>query len=241
MVYTPQRGCASRSTQAMLKSQIIDTTAVPDGCEFQLVQHGSDWTVRVSGSILMSSRMHNSEEELAEHGLSRAPVAKRVLVGGLGLGFTVRAVLNRVAADAKVIVAELVPKLVAWNREHLGHLNDHPLNDPRCEVVVGDVFEVIRKQPAAFNVILLDIDNGAVALSHPQNQRLYGWRGVRACYDALTPGGVFALWSAAPSPRFERRMADAGFEVEVLRVSARKGSHARHVLFLGKARASATP
>jgi len=225
----------------MLKSEIIDTTTVPDGCEFQLVQHGDDWTVRVGGRMLMSSRMHNSEEELAEYGLARAPVAKHVLVGGLGLGFTVRAVLNRVAPDAKVTVAELVPKLVTWNREHLGHLNDHPLDDPRCEVIVGDVFEVIRKTPATFNVMLLDIDNGAVALSHPQNQRLYGWRGVRACHDALTPGGIFALWSAAPSPRFERRMADAGFEVEVVRVSARKGSRASHVLFLGKAKASATP
>ena len=225
----------------MLKSEIIDTTTVPDGCEFQLVQHGDDWTVRVGGRMLMSSRMDNSEEELAEYGLARAPVAKHVLVGGLGLGFTVRAVLNRVAPDAKVTVAELVPKLVTWNREHLGHLNDHPLDDPRCEVIVGDVFEVIRKTPATFNVMLLDIDNGAVALSHPQNQRLYGWRGVRACHDALTPGGIFALWSAAPSPRFERRMADAGFEVEVVRVSARKGSRASHVLFLGKAKASATP
>jgi spermidine synthase len=222
-------------TLTMLEAQVIDTTHLPDGCQFQLVRHGDDWTVRVGGSVLMSSRMYNSEQELAEHALARAPGAQTVLVGGLGLGFTAREVLNRVGPDAKVTVAELVPKLVTWNREHLGQLNDHPLDDPRCEVVVADVFDVIKQSPAKFDVILLDVDNGAIALSQPQNQRLYSWRGVRACYDALTPQGVFALWSAAPSPRFERRLADAGFAVEVLRVSARKGSHAKHVVFLAQA------
>jgi spermidine synthase len=218
----------------MIEPETIDTARVPDGCEFVLVRHGDDWVVRVGGRVLMSSRMHDSEEALAEHAIARAVAAQQVLVGGLGLGFTLRAVLNRVASDAKVTVAELVPELVGWNRDHLGQLNDHPLRDPRCAVVVGDVFGVIRRSPASFDVILLDVDNGAVALSHAQNQRLYSWRGVRTCYDALKPEGVLALWSAGPSPRFERRLQDAGFDVEVLRVSARKGSRASHVVFLAK-------
>ena len=192
------------------------------------------WRVRVDGRVLMSSRMHDSEEALAEHALERCDEPDCVLVGGLGLGFTLRAVLDRVAPGTRVIVAELVPELVTWNRSYLAELNDHPLDDPRCEVVVGDVYDTIKRSPRAFDVILLDVDNGPVALSSAKNQRLYSEYGVRACYQALRPGGVLAVWSSGPNGRFERRLASSGFDVEVLRVAARKGSRARHVIFMAQ-------
>jgi spermidine synthase len=218
----------------MLESQIIDDARVGGGCEFVLARHDDEWIVRVEGRVLMSSRMHDSEEALAEHAIERSPDPHAVLVGGLGLGFTLRAVLDRVADDAKVTVAELVPELVGWNRTHLAELHDHALDDPRCEVVVGDVFATIKRSPRTFDVILLDVDNGPIALSHAQNQRLYSEWGLRVCHAALKPEGVLAVWSADPSPRFERRLAGAGFKVEVMRVAARKGSHARHVIFLAE-------
>jgi spermidine synthase len=182
----------------------------------------------------MSSRMHDSEEALAEHALERHHDPHTVLVGGLGLGFTLRAVLDRVAGDAKVTVAELVPELVEWNRVHLGLLNDHPLDDRRTEVVVGDVFDTLKSSSRTFDVILLDVDNGPVALSHPKNQRLYSEQGVSICHTALRAGGVLAVWSVGPDAKFERRLARAGFQVDVMRVSARKGAGARHVIFMAQ-------
>lgn len=216
----------------MLEATTIASARVADGSEFVLVRQDQEWVVRVDGRVLMSSRMHDSEEALAEHALERADDALAVLVGGLGLGFTLRAVLDRVSDDARVTVAELVPELVTWNRLHLASLHDSALDDPRCEVVLGDVFDTIKRARATFDVILLDVDNGPVALSQESNQRLYSEHGVRACLAALRPSGVLCVWSAGPSPRFERRLRSAGFEVEVLRVAARQGSRARHVLFL---------
>ena len=220
------------SAASMLETQTIDRAVMGDGTEFVLARRGEEWIVRVGERVLMSSRMHDSEEALAEYAIERAPGPSDVLVGGLGLGFTLRAVLDRVAAHVKVTVAELVPNLVSWNRAHVGALADHPLDDPRCEVVEGDVFDTIKRKPRQFDVVLLDVDNGPVALSSARNQRLYSERGVRSCHSALRPHGVLAVWSAGPSARFERRLAGAGFDVEVMRVPARNGSRARHVLFL---------
>jgi spermidine synthase len=219
----------------MLETDTVAAARVPGGCEFVLARQDQDWVVRVDGRTLMSSRMHDSEEALAEEALERADEPRSILVGGLGLGFTLRAVLDRVGPSAQVIVAELVPELVNWNRTHLAELNDHALDDPRCSVVLGDVFETIKRPPMKFDVILLDVDNGPIALSHAQNQRLYGEHGVRLCHAALRPHGVLAVWSAGPSARFERRLAGAGFDHEVKRVAARRGSRAHHVLFLATA------
>jgi spermidine synthase len=216
----------------MIEAKVLATARVADGHEFALVNQDGDWIVRVDGRTLMSTRMHDSEEALADHALERVPDAHAVLVGGLGLGFTLRAVLTRVGPDAKVTVAELVPELVEWNRTHLAELHDHALDDRRCDVVANDVFEVIKRSRGTFDVILLDVDNGPVALSQARNQRIYSERGLVACHAALRPNGVLAVWSAGPSPRFERRLASTGFDVEVMRVAARKGLRARHVLFL---------
>lgn len=216
----------------MLATEIIDKAIVGND-EFVLTRHDGDWVVRVNQHILMSSRMHASEESLAEHALELFQAPHAVLVGGLGLGFTLRAVLERVASDAVVTVAELVPELVGWGRTHLAELNDSPLEDPRCKVVVGDVFQTIKASRAAFDVILLDVDNGPVALSQASNQKLYSEQGLRACHHALRPAGVLAVWSSGPNARFERRLAGAGFDVKMMRVPVRPGARARHVLFLG--------
>jgi len=226
--------CGPNNLQPMLESETVDSARVNGGSEFVLARHDEEWIVRVDGRVLMSSRMHDSEEALAEHALERCDDPHSVLVGGLGLGFTLRAVLDQVPADTTVTVAELVPELVGWNRTHLAQLNDHPLDDPRVAVVVGDVFDTIKRSPRTFDVILLDVDNGPVALSSAKNQRLYSEYGVRACHQALRPNGVLAVWSSGPNARFERRLASAGFDVEVLRVAARKGSRARHVIFMAE-------
>ncbi|MEO8877169.1 MAG: hypothetical protein ABI461_16365, partial [Polyangiaceae bacterium] len=171
----------------MLESLVIDTARVEGGSEFVLARRDEEWIVRVDGRVLMSSRMHDSEEALAEHALERCEDPETVLVGGLGLGFTLREVLDRVSPDARVTVAELVPELVGWNRTHLAELHDHALDDPRCEVIVGDVFDHIKRSPRTYDVILLDVDNGPIALSSAKNQRLYADYGVRACHQALRP------------------------------------------------------
>jgi spermidine synthase len=217
----------------MIPLEIVATARIATGSKFELVRRKDDWSVRVDGRTLMSSRTHDSEEALAEHGLERVSEPRAVLVGGLGLGFTLRAVLDRVPANAKVTVAELVPELVDWNRTHLAGLHDDALSDRRVNVVVGDVFDTFTRSPGAFDVILLDVDNGPVALSQPSNQGLYGDRGLRACRGALSSRGVLAVWSAGPSVGFERRLGAAGFHVEVKRVPARKGSRQRHFLYLG--------
>jgi spermidine synthase len=217
---------------------ITVATARIDKSELVLARHGDDWVVRVGSRVLMTNRVHESEEALAEEALDRRvregeDEPARVLVGGLGLGYTLRAVLDAVGPDTSVTVAELVPDLVAWNRTHLAELNDHPLDDPRCEVVVGDVLDVIKRSPRTFDVILLDVDNGPEAISQAKNERLYGDAGVRACHAALVKGGVLAVWSAGPNARYERRLASHGFDVDIVRARARTGSRVRHVLFLG--------
>jgi len=187
----------------------------------------------------MSSRTSTSEVTLAEETLRRVTDARDVLVGGLGLGYTLRAVLDRVGPQTNVTVAELVPELIEWNRVHLGHLASFPLEDPRCKVALGDVLDHIKTAPSAFDAILLDVDNGPAALSTPHNQQLYGNRGVDYCRRALRPGGVLAVWSQGPSARYERTLARAGLEVEVLSVGAFDTGRARHVLFM--ARSAARP
>jgi spermidine synthase len=217
---------------SMLKWDTFATARVGNN-EFVLARHGNDWVVRVNHRVLMSNRVHQSEISLAEHAVERAEDPQHVLIGGLGLGYTLRASLDLLPADARVTVAELVPELVEWNRTHLRHLNDGALEDPRCEVVVGDVYDVISRKRRTFDVILLDVDNGPQALSQEQNQRLYGDVGTRACWNALTPGGVLGVWSAGPSAKYAARLKRFDFAPEVLRVPARTGGRATHVLFLG--------
>jgi spermidine synthase len=223
----------------MRQWEVVESAFVADGSEFILARHGDDWVVRVDQRTLMGNRMHDSEEALAEQGLAQVDEPMSVLIGGLGLGYTLRGALDCLSEDAHVTVAELVPELVDWNRKHIGHFADHPLEDPRCSVFVGDVFDLIRKSPRTFDAILLDVDNGPQALAQAKNQRIYTDGGVAACHAALRPDGVLGVWSAGPNARYERRLARFGFDVDVVRVPARVGSRAMHVLFLGKRGAAA--
>ncbi len=210
----------------------VEKARIASGNEFVLARRDDDWAVRVDGRMLMSSRMHHSEIELAERGLALAGDPRSVLVGGLGLGFTLRAVLDRLPDDGHVVVAELVPEIVTWNRTYLAALHDHALDDPRCTVAVGDVFETLRSSTGKFDVILLDVDNGPQALSQARNQRLYSDGGIRTCRAALAPDGVLAVWAVGTSARYKKKVASHGFDVEEQRVPAREGGRAAHVLFL---------
>lgn len=218
--------------------QTIATSKAPDGAELVLARRDEEWVVRADGRVLMSSRQHGSEEALAKVALEHAARRRRVLVGGLGLGFSLRAVLDRVPVDASVEVVELLPALVEWNRQHLSRLAGRPLDDRRVHVTVADVRHSIRRARVPYDVILLDVDNGPAALAHPANDGLYGEVGLATCLGALADGGVVAVWSAQPDDRFLKRLARAGFEAEAVSTAARgEEGGPRHVVFLGVKRA----
>jgi spermidine synthase len=214
--------------------EIVDRAKAPDGAELQLARRGDEWVIRAAGRVLMSSRVHGSEEALAALALSRVPGARTVLLGGLGLGFTLRAVLDRLAPDARAIVAELVPALVAWNRAPVAGLAGRPLDDPRVRLQPRDVLACAAEATRAFDAILLDVDNGPAPLAHAANARLYGMKGIRACADALKPCGVLAVWSAGPDDRYLERLEKAGLAAEARPVPGRSGSSkgVRHVVFV---------
>jgi spermidine synthase len=200
-----------------------------------LTRQGSEYVILAAGKPLMSSRMHGSEEALAAFGCKAAGQRRApcVLVGGLGMGFTLRATLDALPLDATVIVAELIPAVVEWNRGALGPLAGHPLTDRRVQVEVGDVAATLRASSRRFDAILLDVDNGPAAFTATHNMRLYDDSGLAAVRAALTDGGVLAVWSAWEDRRFEQRLRYGGFAVEVERVRARlKKGGPRHTIFL---------
>ncbi|MBM4362563.1 MAG: hypothetical protein FJ104_07770 [Deltaproteobacteria bacterium] len=219
----------------------IDRGPVPGGGELVLCQRGSDFVIRVDGLELMGSRSHGSEERLAAVGCEglRGRPGARVLIGGLGMGFTLRAALRALADDATVEVAELVPSVIRWNRGPLAPLAGAPLSDPRVHVIEGDVTHPLARAEAAYDVILLDVDNGPVAMTRPQNRHLYAPKGIARARDALRPGGLLAVWSTSDSPEFTRRLTEAGLSVRVERPPARLGGGRRHVLWF--ARRAAAP
>ncbi len=205
--------------------------------ELVLSQRGTEFAIRLRGAELMNSRQHSSEEALAKLGcahLVRMP-RPRVLVGGLGMGFTLRAALDVLPADAKVHVVELLPEVVAWNREHLGALANHPLNDPRVTVHVGDVAATIRETREQWQAILLDVDNGPDAFTSPANAGLYGSKGLMAARRALSSGGMLGVWSVENDPKFTDRLTGVGFAVDRQRVPARPNSTVKHVIWIGRA------
>lgn len=216
--------------------ELLGKTTTPAGDDMTLMRRAGEYVIFAGGKPLMSSRMHGSEEALAtlgcEHlGGRRAPV---VLVGGLGMGFTLRATLDHVPADATVVVAELVPGVVTWNEGPLGALAAHPLKDPRVRVELGDVAAVIQRSPGRFDAMLLDIDNGPDAFTTSANAWLYGNSGVTALRHALRDQGVVTVWSAWEDRKFEQRLRWAGFAVDVVRVRARLAAGGpRHVIFRG--------
>jgi len=215
---------------------LIGETSTPDGNGMTLTKRDEEYVVLLNGKTLMSSRMHGSEEALATAGCQhlRAAERPRVLVGGLGMGFTLRAALDVLPGDAVVTVAELVPAVVEWNRGPLGPLAGHPLKDRRVRIDLNDVGFTLRANPGRFDAILLDVDNGPSAFTSEANQSLYDNAGVAAAYAALRDEGVFAVWSAWEDRKFEQRLRYHGFVAQTERVRARlKKGGAHHTVFLG--------
>jgi spermidine synthase len=207
-----------------------------DGSELTLSRRGEEHSIRIDGDTLMTSNSHGSEEKLAERGcagLDTLPRA-RVLVGGLGLGFTARAALSALRADAVVEVVELVGAVVRWNRELIGHLADEPLLDPRVRLTEGDVAEAIATAREQYDAILLDVDNGPEAFTWRGNKHLYSLEGLRRARHALRPNGVLAIWSTFSSRAFTARLRAADLETRLMRVRANRHSNRRHSLWLGR-------
>ena len=216
--------------------ELIGEARTPDGTDLRLTRHSTEFVILANGQSLMSSRMHGSEEALATLGCRRARLldAPSVLIGGLGMGFTLRAVLDLLPARARVVVAELVPAVVDWNRGPLGPLADHPLKDARVQLDLRDIGATLRDSRDAFDAVLLDVDNGPTALTSSTNARLYDNAGVATARTALKAGGTFAVWSAQENRKFEQRLRYCGFAVEIARVRGRlKGGGPRHVILLG--------
>ncbi len=202
-----------------------------------LHHRNGEFVIRVQGQELMSSRVHGSEEAMARLGCAglRTRRGARVLVGGLGLGYTLRATLEELGPGARVVVAELSAAIVEWNRGPLAPLAGRPLEDSRVQVEVADVGRVMRAS-GPFHAILLDVDNGPVALTRQANAGLYGSAGLAAAHEALVPGGVLVVWSAGPDERFSRRLGQAGFTGEPDPAKGWKGRATRHLLFLARRR-----
>jgi spermidine synthase len=216
--------------------ELLAEARTPDGTDFKLMRRGNEHIILANGKSLMSSRMHGSEEALATFGLQKARASNhsRVLIGGLGMGYTLRATLDLLRKDAEVVVAELVPEVVEWNRGLLAPLAGNPLKDRRVRVDVRDVALTMRSAREQFDAVLLDVDNGPSAFSASANAGVYDDRGLAAAHESLRPGGILAVWSAREDRKFEQRMRYAGFRVEVEHVRGRlKKGGPHHVIFLG--------
>ncbi|MDR9761265.1 hypothetical protein RJJ37_16785 [Rhizobium redzepovicii] len=214
----------------------LDSATIPgEGGELRLKQRGSEFSIMLGANELMNSRLSGSEEALATLSWERikAHPKPKVLIGGLGMGFTLRAALAILPENAGVTVAELVPAVVAWARGPMAEVFKGCLDDPRVAIHQGDVGEAIRAGKEAYDAILLDVDNGPDGLTRKSNDRLYDFAGLRAARDALRPGGVLAVWSSGPDPDFTRRLRDSGFSVDAVNTRANgKRGGARHVIWL---------
>ena len=198
----------------------------PDGGEMVLYQHDRDFFIKINGQDLMHSCHHESELELSRLGCAHliALKAPSILIGGLGMGYTVRQTLDMLSANAHVVVGELLGAVVEWNRKFLGELNGHPIEDKRVDLKTGDIIELILRSKNRFDAILLDIDNGPSAMTDSGNRRLYRHEGIQACRRALSKQGCLAVWSAEPSKKFEQLLISCSFHVRRFRVPAYKGS-----------------
>lgn len=214
----------------------IDTARVPgsDG-ELRLMQRGTEFSIMLGGNELMNSRLSGSEAALATLAAKRIEAVARpkVLIGGLGMGFTLRAALAVLGPGAQIVVAELVPAVVAWARGPMARIFGDSLNDPRVEIREVDVAELIERHPLAFDAVLLDVDNGPEGLTRKANDALYDLSGLKRIHTALRRGGVLAVWSSGPNPKFSKRLGQAGFAVNevAVRATGNRGG-ARHVIWI---------
>lgn len=218
---------------------LLATALIPDGGgELRLYQRNEDFVIEVAGipGELMCTAIHASEDALAELALKQVKDVShaRVLVGGLGMGFTLAAALRGVGARGEVVVAELVPEVVEWNKGPMGERSGNPMWDPRAKVFVGDVLELIRAERHAYDAILLDTDNGPEGLTQTRNNRLYPHCGLRSAYDALRPSGILAVWSTHPHAPFTKRLASAGCRVHEEKVHAHGSKGTWHHLWFAQ-------
>ena len=223
----------------MIRPELVGVAEVPDGPPLRLFRRGADFMIVLDRNELMSTRMSGSEVALGDMTCERIAgrAAPALLIGGYGMGFTLRAVLARLGADARVTVAELVPGIIEWARGPMATLTDGCLDDPRVALVMGDVAAAIRAGTGRYDAILLDVDNGPDGLTRPANDGIYTARGLSDARAALRPGGVLAVWSAGPDASFARRLANAGFAVDEVRVRAREnGKGATHVIWFATRR-----
>jgi predicted membrane-bound spermidine synthase len=214
----------------------LDRAPLSDGGEMVLSRSGDEFAIRVDGMDLMNGWSHGSEEKLAEYGCAglRDKPGARVLVGGLGIGFTARAALDALGADAHVDVVELMGAVIAWNRNIFGHLAGAPLDDPRLHVIEADIVDTIAQTTEPYDAVLLDVDNGPKAFTLAGNKRLYSLEGLAAITRSIRPGGMLGLWSAHADSRFSARLGEAGFAFETRRVRAGGYAGRRHVLWLAR-------
>jgi spermidine synthase len=222
----------------VIARELLGTAQVPGGETLKLFAHGRDFMIVLGHNELMSTRMRGSEEALATMTLDRLAgrTQPRLLIGGYGMGFTLRAALARIGPRGHVTVAELVPEIIAWARGPMAEVAAGCLDDPRVTLRMDDVADAMLLAPEPFDAILLDVDNGPDGLVRPENNRIYSKAGLHNARRALTPDGVLAIWSAGPDPKFVRRMQDVGFAVEEVEVRARidangKGKGPRHVIW----------
>jgi spermidine synthase len=213
----------------------IDTAGVPDSdVELRLMRRGAEFSMMLGQNELMNSRLSGSEEALATLACRQIEAVKapHLLIGGLGMGFTLRAALAVLGSEARIVVAELVPAVIAWARGPMKDIFGASLSDSRADIRQADVIEVIKSQTKAFDAILLDVDNGPEGLIRKANDALYDAKGLQAIHRALRPAGVLAVWSSGPNPKFTKRLRDAGFAVNEVAVRATtKRSGARHVIW----------
>jgi spermidine synthase len=224
----------------MIPWSLIDTARIPgEGSELRLKRRGTEFSIMLGAIELMNSRLSGSEEALAKVSCRRIQSRRRpqVLLGGLGMGFTLRAALAELGSDARITVAELVPAVVAWARGPMAEIFGDSLADPRVIIREGDVGELIRSGRSTYDAILLDVDNGPEGLTRRANDGLYDMAGLSAAEAALTPGGILGVWSSTPDRDFTHRLHRAGFAVEEIKVRANgtRGG-ARHVIWMAAKR-----
>lgn len=222
----------------MIPRILIDTAPIPGSeKELRLYKHANDYSIDISGEgELMSSRVHGSEEALAELACSgiTGTISPRVLIGGLGMGFTLAAALKHLGGTAQIVVAELVPKVIEWNRGPLGEEAGNPLKDERVTVIEGDVTKILKSERQGYHAILLDVDNGPNGLTHESNNWLYSHAGLEASFKALRSGGILAVWSAGPDVRFTKRLRQTGFTVEEISVHAHGKKGGKCLIWIAK-------
>ena len=221
----------------MLPTKLLGTAQIPNnGGELRLLQRGNEFFINLKGAggVLMTSRVNDSEIALAELGCKHIydKESSTVLVGGMGMGFTLAAALTMTSKSSKVVVAELVPEVIEWNKGPLGECAGWPLNDNRVVVKIGDVAELFKAQQATYDSVLLDVDNGPESFTHSDNNKLYSSQSLQSIQRSLKPGGVLAIWSAWHDHKFTTQLKKARFKVETKIVRAHKGKGSRHTIYL---------